>query len=260
MNIYFDFPFYLTMAVIITGVISAVDVFVFAKKRKAAGTEPSKIVEYSRSFFLPLLAVWLIRSFVIQPYRVPTGSLEPTVMPGDFIAVKQYAYGLRLPVVRKKIVKIGEPKRGDIALFFWPVNEKYRFVKRVVGVPGDHLVYKDKTLTINGQEIKKTFVDDTMSEEPGEAPSLVKHYQEDLFGVKHDIFVRPDRNDNRVFDVNVPAGHYFMMGDNRDDSDDSRYWGLVPEENFIGQAFGVWMSWDSNKRWFRFDRIGKGVS
>lgn len=260
MTIYFDFPFFLTTAVIVTGVISAVDVFFFAGKRKSQGAEPSKIIEYSRSFFVPLLAVWIIRSFIIQPYRVPTGSLEPTVMPGDFIAVKQYAYGLRLPVLRKKIVNTSEPKRGDVSLFFWPVNEKLRFVKRVIGVPGDHVIYKDKKLTINGQEIKQTLVGDALSEEPGEVPSLVKHYKEDLLGVIHDIYVRPNRTDNREYDVTVPQGYYFMMGDNRDDSDDSRYWGLVPEDNLIGQALGVWMSWDSNKHWFRFNRIGEGIS
>lgn len=260
MNLYLDFPLFLSSAVIFTGVISALDVFFWSKKRAATGEAPSRTVEYSRSFFPALLAVFVIRSFIIQPYRVPTGSLEPTVMPGDFIAVKQYAYGLRLPVVRKEIVSLGKPVRGDVALFFWPVNEKLRFVKRVVGVPGDHVIYKNKRLTINGKEIQQTFVGDAMSVEPGESPSFVKHYKEDLLGVKHDIYVRPDEIDKREYDFTIPDGNYFMMGDNRDDSDDSRYWGLVPEKNLIGKAFGVWMSWDANKHWFRFNRVGKGIS
>ncbi|MCB1827510.1 MAG: signal peptidase I, partial [Coxiellaceae bacterium] len=236
-----------------------IDVAFFARKRKKAGAKPTKLVEYSRSFFPALLAVWIIRSFLIQPYRVPTGSLEPTVMPGDFIAVQQYAYGLRVPVIRQKIVAIGEPKRGDVVLFFWPVNEGVRFVKRVVGVPGDHVEYRDKKLTINGVEIKQTPQGDAMSEEPGQAPTFVKKFQEDLLGVKHTIYIRPDRPARAAIDVTIPEGYYFMMGDNRDDSDDSRYWGLVPEKNLIGKAFGVWMSWDSNKHWPRFNRIGKGI-
>lgn len=259
MTIYYDFPFFLTLAVLVTGVLSAMDVFYFAKRRGASAAQPY-IFEFARSFFLPLLAVWTIRSFLIQPYRVPTGSLEPTVMPGDFIAVKQYSYGVRVPVLRKKLVAVGEPKRGDIALFFWPVDEEKRFVKRVVGVPGDHVVYKNKTLTINGKAIAQTFIDEAMSEEPGQLPKRVLHYQEDLLGVKHDIYVRPDSMDTRTYDVTVPEGYYFMMGDNRDDSDDSRYWGMVPEANLIGQAFGVWMSWDSNNSKFRWHRVGEGIS
>lgn len=259
MNIYFDFPFFLTLAVIVTGVLSAMDVFYFAKRRDASASQPY-IFEFARSFFIPLLAVWSIRSFLIQPYRVPTGSLEPTVMPGDFIAVKQYSYGMRMPVLRKKIIAIGEPKRGDIALFFWPVDEEKRFVKRVVGVPGDHVVYKDKKLTINGKAIPQTLIGDAMSEEPGQLPKRVVHYRENLLGVQHDIYVRPDSYDMKTVDVTVPEGYYFMMGDNRDDSDDSRYWGMVPEANLIGQAFGVWMSWDSNNSKFRWHRVGTGVS
>lgn len=260
MQLYYDFPLFLTLAVLLTGAITALDIFLFSKRRAISFKKASKAVEFSRSFFPALLFVWIIRSFLIQPYRVPTGSLEPTVMPGDFIAVKQYAYALKLPVLRYNFYTVAHPKRGDVALFFWPVDERIRFVKRVVGVPGDHVSYKNKTLYINGQEIKQEFVAKTMSVEPGQAPSTVEHYKEDLMGVVHDMYVRPDVIGKGEYDVSVPDGYYFMMGDNRDDSDDSRYWGLVPEANFIGQAFGVWMSWDANLSRVRWDRIGQGIS
>ena len=144
MIVNFDFPFYLTLAVAVTGVVTLVDQIMWAKSRKAMGGKQPKIIEFSRSFFPALLIVWIIRSFIVQPYRVPTGSLEPTVMPGDFIAVSQYSYGLRLPVTNTKILGTGEPKRGDIALFYWPDDTRVRFVKRVVGLPGDHIEYKNK--------------------------------------------------------------------------------------------------------------------
>ena len=134
-----DFPLILVVAVIFAGVLSLIDVLFFAKKRKKNDSRMPLIVDYSRSFFPVLLLVLIIRSFIFQPYRVPTGSLEPTVLPGDFIAVSQYAYGLRLPVLGTKILPISEPKKGDIALFYWPVNPKIMFVKSVFGTPGHNL-------------------------------------------------------------------------------------------------------------------------
>lgn len=250
----FDFPFYLTLGTIVTGIITLVDQIFWAKKRQQANQSQPKIIEYARSFFPALLIVWVIRSFLIQPYRVPTGSLEPTVMPGDFIAVKQYSYGLRWPVTQIKFYKVGEPKRGDIALFYWPEDTAIRFVKRVVGLPGDRIVYKNKILSINGKSMPQIFQGTKMSEEPGESPALVIHLKENLEGIIHDVYIRPDAVDNGEIDVVVPEGHYFMMGDNRDSSLDSRAWGFVPEENLIGKAFLVWMSWDSihhNVRWKR---------
>ena len=149
-----DFAFYLTVAVVLTGAISFIDKL-FLKKRRSPKTKASLSIEYVKTFFPVLLIVWVVRSFIIQPYHVPTGSLEPTVMPGDFIAVEQFAYGLRLPVLNKKILPISEPKRGQIALFRWPKDPKIVFIKRVIGLPGDHIVYKNKRLYINGQEQKQ---------------------------------------------------------------------------------------------------------
>ena len=260
MNLSVDFPLILSSVVILTGVVTLIDMLFLAKKRKAKNKKQPWWVEYSRSFFPVLFLVWGVRSFVIQPYRVPTGSLEPTVVPGDFIAVKQYEYGLRLPVIRKKILDINEPKVGQIALFHWPVDPKIIFVKRVIGVPGDHIVYKNKVLTINGKVMKQTFVKDGYDQEPGQKSTPVVIKREDLNGIEHEIQVRKGFNESGGFALTVPKGMYFMMGDNRDNSDDSRFWGFVPEKDLIGEAFGIFMSWNSNTHSIRWNRIGKGLS
>jgi len=256
MPINFDFPLYLTLGVLIAGVISLMDRLVWAPKRKTKGSKQPLVVEYARSFFPVLLVVWIIRSFIVQPYRVPTGSLEPTVMPGDFIAVNQFAYGLKFPVLNTKFISTGEPKRGDIALFYWPVNTKIIFVKRVIGLPGDQVEYKNKTLTINGKTMPQHFLREDFSIEPGEKPVVVELKTEDLSGVKHKIFVKPMGGLDQDVSVKVPKGMYFVMGDNRDASEDSRAWGFVPEHNLIGKAFYVWMSWDPIKHNIRWNRIG----
>lgn len=253
----FNFPLLLTILVFVSGLIWLADIL-FLKRRRLANnqkaTEP-KLIEYARSFFPVLLLVLVIRSFLIQPYRVPTGSLEPTILPGDLVAVNQFSYGLRLPVINKKIINIGEPKIGDIAVFRWPVDPNVDFIKRVVGVPGDHVVYKDKVLYINGKEAKQTLLGDgTDYEDSGNLN--VKKYQEDLDGVKHDILINPYGGQIGNFDVVVPKGYYFMMGDNRDNSGDSRDWGFVPESDLIGKGFLIWMSWDSQKHRIRWNRIG----
>lgn len=258
MPFHVDFPFILTAVVILIGLIALADIVFFAKKRPADARMPY-IVEFSRSFFPALLLVWVVRSFIIQPYRVPTGSLEPTVLPGDFIAVKQFSYGLRFPIFNYKLVKVGEPRRGDIALFYWPVDTSKLFVKRVIGLPGDHIIYKNKMLTINGKEMAQTYIGKAEDIEQDGDVALVDKKIENLDGIKHDIFVKPDMPDPVDIDVMVPEGHYFMMGDNRDDSDDSRSWGFVPESFLVGKAFGIWMSWDSKDHRIRWNRIGKAV-
>lgn len=259
MNIPFDFPLILTSVVIFSGVVSLIDILFLESRRKRTGKKKSKFVEYCRSFFPALLAVLIIRSFIIQPYRVPTGSLEPTVLPGDFIVVNQFAYGLRLPVLNTKIFKVSEPKLGDVVLFRWPVNPSIIFVKRVVGLPGDHLVYKNKILTINGKEAEQTSLGMGLDIE-GNISVPAKLYSEILpNGVVHKIFVKNGVNEGENFDVVVPPNDYFVMGDNRDDSDDSRTWGFVPEKNLIGKAFGIWMNWDSQNLTIRWNRIGKAL-
>ena len=258
-SISIDFPLILSLLVILTGIIALIDALFLAKKRREQGKKKLPLViEYSRSFFPVLLIVLLIRSFLIQPYRVPTGSLEPTIMPGDFIAVNQFAYGLRLPVLNYKIVPIGEPKRGDIALFRYPKDPKMIFVKRVIGLPGDHIVYKNKVLSVNGKTMRQYTLGKALDIEPTRGypiPVLIK--MEDFYGIKHEIYQFEQGGDYTSHNIVVPKGCYFMMGDNRDDSNDSRYWGCVPERNLVGKAFLIWMSWNSEKHGVRWHRIGK---
>lgn len=253
--IHFDFAFYLTLAVIVTGVVSLLDKLTWAKRRAVDQSMPM-LIDYARSFFPVLLFVWIIRSFLVQPYRVPTGSLEPTIMPGDFIAVSQFSYGLRLPVLHTKIMAVGNPQHGNIALFHWPPHPKIIFVKRVIGVPGDHIVYHHKVLTINGVVCKQKFIRKTYDYYSGPMPRPVNLMQEDLLGHKHYIWVQAYGGETQDINVTVPAGKYFMMGDNRDDSDDSRMWGFVPDNNLIGKAMFVWMSWDTLTNSVRWKRIG----
>lgn len=263
----FDFAFFLTIVVLITGFISLLDVLFWARKRRGTDKKPNWIIDYSRAFFPVLLLVWCIRSFVIQPYRVPTSSLVPTVRPGDLILVKQFEYGLRVPVVDQKIVPISNPKRGQIALFRNPVNPSMILIKRVIGLPGDRILYHNKTLYINGKEAKQKFLEETHYKDDAGIDHTVYRMEENLDGVKHQIFLdanydEVDSINSPYIDVTVPPGHYFMMGDNRDDSGDSRVWGYVPDRNLVGQAWVVFMSWDSRADWkhkIRWDRIGTSL-
>jgi signal peptidase I len=257
MNISFDVPFILTSLVLISGAIALIDILFLAKKRAAHKKQPL-VFEYARSFFPMLLLVWVIRSFLIQPYRVPTGSLEPTILPGDFIVVNQFAYGLKFPVLNIKFFNIGEPKRGDVVLFRSPPDLSVLYTKRVIGLPGDHVVYQNKVLTINGHQVLQTPLGMDLDLEGGFA-TPVQVRVEYLDNIEHKIFIKSGYNEWEKVDVTVPAKSYFMMGDNRDSSADSRSWGFMPEENLIGKVFGVWMSWDSEGTRVRWERIGKKI-
>lgn len=256
----FNFELILFYATLISGVLSLADIFYFAPKRKAAGERimPAAF-DYARSFFPVLLLVFLLRSFLFEPFRIPSGSLEPTLMTGDFILVNKYDYGVRLPVVHKKIFGQSAPERGDIVIFRWPPNPSVDFIKRVVGVPGDRISYINKQLTINGKPVPQSFLKNTVAYDESGDEWQANEKSEDLLGVKHDIYVDPAKSSRDYRDIIVPPGMYFMMGDNRDDSADSRFWGFVPDENIIGKAVLVWMSWDNNKTRIRFDRLGKAV-
>jgi len=251
-----DFPLILVILTFLCGLIWLIDVLFLAKKRKLTGKKMPVWIDYGRSFFPVFLIVLIIRSFIIQPYRVPTGSLEPTILPNDFVAVNQFAYGLRLPVLNTKILNIGEPKRGDIVVFRFPGDPRVDYVKRVIGVPGDHVVYKNRTLYINGKKISQKLLQEGQDIEPtGNIPSQVK--EENLMGVKHQILLHETGyEENGSVNIVVPKGMYFMMGDNRDGSGDSRYWGFVAEKYLVGKAFLIWLSWDSNKHRIRWSRIG----
>ena len=196
--------------------------------------------------------VLLLRSFVVQVYKVPTGSLEPTVQPIEYILVTQFNYGLHLPITNTLIMQTGKPKIGDIVVFQYPLNKKINYVKRVIGLPGHHIEYKNKQLTINGKLMPQKFLAETVDANSNK----VEEKEENLMGVKHDIFIRKNISQEVDYDLVVPQGYYFMMGDNRDGSADSRFWGFVPEANLIGKGYIVLFSRDKVQNRFRWERIG----
>lgn len=254
----FNFLNILLLLTIFSGIIVLVDIIWCQLKKipiKKNGNYPV-IIDYARSFFPILLIILIIRSLLFQPYQVPTGSLEPTIMPGDLILVNQYDYGLYFPLWNKKFFVIGEPKRGQITLLRWAVNPAVTFVKRVIGLPGDHISYQNKVLSINGKKIFQRFIKDTLEIGDDGKTFKAKEYEENLDGIKHLILHRYDRSAQDFQDLVVPKDKYFVMGDNRDDSDDSRSWGFVSSNAFIGRALFVWMSWDSHNHCVRWHRIG----
>lgn len=249
-----NFALGLLILSVISGTIYLLDILFWAKKRKPQ-QKPGRIIEYSRSFFPVFFIVLLLRSFLMEPFRIPSGSLEPTLFVGDFLVVNKFAYGLRLPVWEKKVVPIATPKTGDIAVFRWPPDPSFDYIKRTIGVPGDVISYHNKVLTINGKKMKQTFVEYTTDESSG---NTVARYKENLNGIEHDIYIRPDvpAVDTQV---TVPPGNYFMMGDNRDDSADSRFWGFVSDEYLRGKALLIWMSWNGKTDMVRWNRIGRMI-
>ena len=219
-------------------------------------------LEYTASFFPVIAAVFLLRSFVIEPFKIPSGSMIPTLQIGDFILVNKYTYGIRLPIVNKKIVALNDPQRGDVMVFRYPKDESMDYIKRVIGVPGDVVKYDNKRLTVNGQPASYAPQSDYLD---GERLTYSKQYQETLGNVSHNILNDADRPayvsgpddfpfrenctyNQTGFTCKVPEGHYFMMGDNRDNSADSRYWGFVPDKNIVGKAFFIWMNLGDLKR------------
>ncbi len=273
----FDFSAVLVLAVIVCGLIWLADVLVWKPRRiKEAGAvkivgrageadrkpvsnevpEPV-LVEYARSFFPVILAVLVLRSFLVEPFRIPSGSMMPTLLAGDFILVNKYAYGIRLPVANVKVVELGEPERGDVVVFRYPVDPSIDFIKRVVGLPGDTVEYRNKQLFVNGEPAEQTPLGVYIGS--GTASDMVRagaqRYREKLGDVEHDILIVGGHTSPPKMAV-VPEGHYFVMGDNRDNSADSRVWGFVPEENLVGRAFMVWMNWDSVDNRVSWERIG----
>ena len=219
-------------------------------------------LEYSASFFPVILAVFFVRSFIIEPFKIPSGSMIPTLLIGDFILVNKYDYGIQLPIINKKIVEVGKPKRGDVIVFRYPRDESVDYIKRVVGLPGDTVSYQNKKLLINGTAVSSVPLPDYFD---SEKLAYLKQYNETLGKVSHsilnDTYVSPEITgaadfpfkDNCSYTVEgvtcrVPQGNYFVMGDNRDNSADSRYWGFVPEANIVGRAFFIWMNLGNIKR------------
>lgn len=253
-----DFSLLLVLAVALSGAIYLLDVLVLRPKRRArvAKAETATMegldaptrekllkepwpVDYSRSFFPVLLVVLVVRSFIVEPFQIPSGSMKPTLEIGDFILVNKFAYGLRLPVVHNRFLEVDDPERGDVMVFRFPEEPSVNFIKRVVGLPGDRIRYEGKQLYVNGEPVTKALIE----EGPELSPQQLL-LEEQLGEVSHFIYNNPRDPGPQMREVVVPEGHYFTMGDNRDHSNDSRYWGFVPEDNIVGRAFAVWMHWD----------------
>jgi signal peptidase I len=255
---HFDFSAALTLATFLTGIISAVYWLMQRSKNNLFSAKKPILVEYSKSFFPVLLFVLVLRSFIVEPFRIPSSSMMPTLLIGDFILVNKFSYGVRLPVVNTKIIDIGKPERGDIMVFRYPKNPSLDYIKRVIGLPGDKVGYFDKHVYINGQRI---------SQEPlglyqgvGQGDNMTNSLlQRELLPLQeHDILIMSERPSIEGETI-IPEGHYFMMGDNRDNSNDSRYWGTVPEENIVGKAFMIWMNWDSSNQGVDWKRLGSTI-
>ncbi len=274
-----DFPLLLVLLTFFTGIVWALDVFYLGPRRlqslasmdavsggaseemRTKATNEPWLVEMSRTFFPIILLVLVVRSFIVEPFRIPSGSMMPTLLVGDFILVNKFAYGLRLPVLNTKFLDIDEPKRGEVFVFRYPENPHVDYIKRVIGVPGDHIVYHNKQLTINGQAAPQEYLDTYVGIGSGRSSTGARRLEEDLLGIKHNILVMPDRNVfGGDFEYVVPDGQYFAMGDNRDNSRDSRAWGTVPEANLVGKAFMIWMNWDWDAEGFiDWNRLGDSL-
>lgn len=275
-----NLPLILTLAVLVTGLVWLFDALVLARPRKekvaavekqfngmVLETEQQKIayedakaiaarepilVEYAKSFFPVLFIVFFLRSFLVEPFQIPSGSMIPTLEVGDFILVNKFAYGVREPISNKQMIPVGKPQRGDVMVFFPPHAPDTYYIKRVIGIPGDHISYNNHQLTINGKAIPEKLV----AQLPVGAPYLrmvTETIDDKTFtAFKH---LQPGHLSLRGSWV-VPEGHYFMMGDNRDNSLDSREWGVVSEDAIVGKAFAVWMHWDKFFSVPSFDRVG----
>ena len=254
----------LLIATTITGLIWLVDALAFRKQR-AAGAQDPVLVEMAKSFFPVILIVFTLRSFLFEPFKIPSGSMVPTLLVGDFILVNKFTYGIRIPVINKKIAEMNSPQRGDVMVFRYPEDMSKDFIKRVIGTPGDTITYKNKRLTLNGKPVTTVATGAYTDTESG-AVRFFESYTEQLGDKPHQMMVDPrfpsldlarvrqfPNKSNCTYNdegmsCKVPAGHFLMMGDSRDNSDDGRYWGFVPEENIVGKAILVWMNFSSFKR------------
>jgi signal peptidase I len=290
-----DFSLVLFLITAITGVIWWIDVAVFRRQRNAAaaaaGKDPSVIaepgtVDYARSFFPVALIVLVLRSFVFEPFRIPSDSMMPTLLDGDFIIVNKYAYGLRLPVVNRKVVDIGEPRRGDVVVFRFPRDPSINYIKRLVGLPGDRVQVRDDRLFVNGEpisfEIKGPYNDGCYMNMQEAVEHLGEHEHRVIY-CPYEVdrpptqlpscnrsevrgYVCGEREYLGIFgesptpEQTVPEGMFLMIGDNRDNSEDSRVWGLVPDKNLVGRATRIWFNLDLQRSsTVNWSRIGQAI-
>ena len=250
-----NFALFLLILLVVTGGVWAMET-IWLRRARPEGTKQPWWVEYSVSFFPVILIVFLLRSFLIEPFKIPSSSMVPTLLVGDFILVNKYTYGIRLPVANRKLIEVGRPERGDVMVFRFPEDPSLDYIKRVVAIPGDRLEYRNKRLSINGAAVPTRQLDDYLSKE---RMQFSRRFVETVNGVEHEILldedtpasVMPGRAfpfaGNCNYNANglactVPPGHYFVMGDNRDNSSDSRVWGFVPDDNIVGKAFFIWLN------------------
>jgi len=221
-----------------------------------------KIVQWSIELFPVLLLVFVFRGFIFEPFRVPSNSMMPTLLTGDFILVNKFDYGLRLPIINTKIFEYSEPKRGDVIVFRYPNYGRQAgysgtdFIKRVIALPGDVVSYNKDRLTINSKVIDQSKIGGYRGVDSGKGMTGYRHIKELIDLASHDILLHPMGYSPEFSKTTVPEGHYFVMGDNRAHSSDSRVWGYVPEEYILGKAIGIWMHWDWNHNTMQFSRIG----
>lgn len=252
----------LVVLTLLSGLVWLLDKLFFAKHRVPAfGEDVAKdpvLVDYAKAFF-PILALVLgLRSFVAEPFRIPSSSMMPTLLIGDFILVNKFAYGLRLPINNHKFVSIGEPARGDVVVFRPPQHPREDWIKRVIGVPGDHIGYHDHKVSVNGRELPYRVEGVYTGAGQGAGETGDNRLTEGLPGHPHYVLER--EFSMAEGDWTVPAGHYFVMGDNRGNSEDSRFWGFLPEANLRGKAFMVWMNFDASAdHWVDVSRIGTRI-
>ena len=263
-----DFSLLLVALTALTGLVWLIDSLLFRRRRmdravqnKIERPREPVIIEYSRSLFPVLLIVLLFRSFLFEPFKIPSGSMIPTLLVGDFIVVNKFAYGLKLPVVHTKFLSLGEPERGDVVVFRYPVDPAVNFIKRLIGLPGDTISYRNKELFVNGEAVSRTEAGRfTSSEVKCSTPRSDAHrFRETVGSVDHDILLH-ENSGSKTGQWLVPEGHYFVMGDNRDRSNDSREWGFVPEENMMGRAVGIWLNFDYTKGCGDLSRVGNGIN
>lgn len=242
-------------------VAMAITATCFLIGRLASGPiKESKIITELASFFPILVLAFVIRSFAYEPFRIPSGSMKPVFLEGDFVVIDKYSHGVRWPITSKRISN-AEPKRGDIVVFRGEVkNEEAYVIKRIVGLPGDKILYKDKKLTVNGETLPKTYVGAEYDFDIATGNEYRAHrYHEKIGDVEYDIYNYPfvNKPSYPYDDVTVPEGHYFVMGNNRDNSNDARYWGFLSDEKIVGKARMIWFSLDPTSYKPRFSRVGK---
>ena len=250
-----SFALFLLILLVVTGGVWLLEVVWLRKSRTEAVKQPWW-VEYSVSFFPVILIVFVLRSFLVEPFKIPSGSMIPTLLVGDFILVNKFTYGIRIPVVNKKVIDMGRPQRGDVMVFRYPEDTSVDYIKRVVGVGGDKVEYRDKRLTINGEPVPMRQIEDYLAKE---RMQFSRRYVEKFGDTEHEILIEDDvpafvphsrsfpfagncHYNTDGLTCTVPPGHYFVMGDNRDSSSDSRVWGFVPDENIVGKAFFIWLN------------------